>query len=84
MRKFIAGRVQIICGRLESSPPKSVGHLAWISGNREAYVANGQVYIANRNAAFTEGGYRHGRWECSHAHWQQFFDTVWAQQVEDP
>jgi hypothetical protein len=50
---------------------KSKGHIKFW-GNFELYEVNGQVFRALMSNSIDINGYRHGRWECSKGHFDQF------------
>jgi hypothetical protein len=55
----------------ESPPRKSKGHIKFF-GDFEFFDRDGEVYRANINNVFDLDGYRHGRWESSRAHFDQY------------
>lgn len=61
---------------------KSRGHIAWLTGDREAFEYRGEVYIAPLHSYIRQDTQtRGGRWESSRAHWDRYFPHVWAGQV---
>ena len=50
---------------------KSKGHICF-SGNFEFYERGGEVFRAHLSNVLDIWGYRHGRWECSKAHFERF------------
>ena len=68
---------------LERSIP-SVGHLAWLDGRtKEAYVHDGEVYIASTSYPLDTEGRRQGaRWESSRAHWKRYYDVLWKTRAQ--
>ena len=51
---------------------QSKGHLLFTPDESyEYYEQNGQVFRAYTGNAFDLDGYRHGRWECSKAHFER-------------
>ena len=50
---------------------KSKGHICF-SGNFEFYERGGEVFRAHVTNVLDTSGYRHGRWECSKAHFERF------------
>lgn len=64
-------------------PPKSEGHIAWLdNGTREAYMRDGEVYIAWADRPLDTRGYRlSGRWECSKPHWDHYYNAIFKSRV---
>lgn len=61
---------------------KSAGHIAFLDdGRNEAFVLKDEVYIAPTHNPISTYGYRLGRWECSKAHWDRYYDAIFKQRV---
>jgi hypothetical protein len=50
---------------------KSKGHICFV-GNFELYEQDGEVFRAPLHNAFDIDGRRHGRWQCTRKHFDQF------------
>lgn len=62
----------------------SVGHVAVLDGgSREAFEQCGEIFISPADRPLDIHGRRQGaRWECSRAHWDRYYDTLYAARVE--
>ena len=62
--------------------PRSRGSLG-VNVDGEYFERDGQVYRAPRYCPLDVDGYRQGaRWECTRAHWDRFFATVYAARID--
>lgn len=63
--------------------PESKGHVAWLDdGTREAFEQSGEVFIAPSDRPLDIHGFRQGaRWECSRAHWNRYFNQIFADRI---